>query len=625
MTAQLNEAATADTVFFNGKIATQDDKRSFVTAIAVKDGRVLATGSDHNVMQRADANTKRIDLQGRTVIPGLNDSHLHVIRGGLNFNMELRWDGVPSLADALDMLRRQVARTPAPQWVRVVGGWNELQFAERRGPTLEEINAIAPDTPVFLLHLYDSALLNGAALRAVGYTKDTPNPPGGEIQRDRSGNPTGMLIARPNAGLLYATLAKGPKLPYDDQVNSTRHFMRELNRLGVTSAIDAGGGYQAYPDDYAVIMELAKRGELTMRIAYNLFTQNAKKEIEDFAKWVKMTKPGDGDEFLRVNGAGEMLVFSAADFEDFLEPRPDLPDTLETELTDVVKLLVQNRWPFRLHATYDESIGRFLNVFEAVNREVPFNGLRWFFDHCETISEANIARIAALGGGIAVQHRMAYQGEYFIHRYGAEAAERTPPIQKMLAAGLPVGAGTDATRVASFNPFVSLYWMVSGRTVGGTLLYPDRNRLDRMEALRRYTVGSAWFSSEEDRKGALMPGQYADFAALTDDFFTVDEERIKYLASVLTVVNGKVVYADEEFSPLAPADLPVSPSWSPVAEFGGYSRYRPSAASARACVDGCANLCGVHAHSHMWAWRSNVPVSDDNSFWGALGCSCFAF
>src|SRR5579863_1110025 len=446
MNAQTNAAAFADTLFFNGKIATQDDKRSFVTALAVKDGKILAAGNDHEMAQRANEGTKRIDLCGRTVIPGLNDSHLHVIRGGLNFNMELRWDGVPSLADALSMLRRQVERTPAPQWVRVVGGWNELQFAEQRGPTLDEINAIAPDTPVFILHLYDSALLNAAALRAVGYTKDTPNPPGGEIQRDRQGNPTGMLIARPNAGLLYATLAKGPKLAPEDQMNSTRHFMRELNRLGVTSAIDAGGGYQAYPDDYAVVMELAKRGELTMRIAYNLFTQNAKKEIEDFAKWVKMTKPGDGDAFLRMNGAGEMLVFSAADFEDFLEPRPDLPETLETELAAVVKLLVQNRWPFRLHATYDESISRFLNVFEQVNREVPFDGLRWFFDHCETISEANIARIAALGGGIAVQHRMAYQGEYFINRYGADAVARTPPIQAMLAAGLPVGAGTDATR-----------------------------------------------------------------------------------------------------------------------------------------------------------------------------------
>src|SRR6201987_3835883 len=243
MTAPIQPARIADLVIYNGKIATQDDKRSFVTALAVAKGEIVASGNDHDIMQWANDSTRRINLKGRTVIPGLNDSHLHIIRGGLNFNLELRWDGVP-----LDMLRAQVARTPAPQWARVVGGWNEFQFAERRGPTLEEINAIAPDTPVFILHLYDSALLNGAALRAVGYHRDTPNPPGGEIQRDRHSNPTGMLIARPNAGLLYATLAKGPKLPFDDQLNSSRQFMRELNRLGVTSAIDAGGGYQSYPD-----------------------------------------------------------------------------------------------------------------------------------------------------------------------------------------------------------------------------------------------------------------------------------------------------------------------------------------------------------------------------------------
>ncbi|PXW28294.1 amidohydrolase [Paraburkholderia caballeronis] len=625
MTADSATDVLADSVFFNGKVATQDERRSFATALAVKDGRILAAGNDETVMRRAGGQTLKIDLKGRTVIPGLNDSHLHVIRGGLNFNLELRWDGVPSLSDALSMLRRQVARTPAPQWVRVVGGWNEFQFAERRGPTLDEINAIAPDTPVFILHLYDRALLNAAALRAVGYTKDTADPPGGEIQRDRHGEPTGMLIARPNAGILYATLAKGPKLPLQDQANSTRQFMRELNRLGVTSAIDAGGGYQSYPDDYAVIMDLAKRGELTVRIAYNLFTQNAKREIEDFAKWVKATRPGEGDDFLRMNGAGEMLVFSAADFEDFLEPRPDLPASMESELEAVVKLLVENRWPFRLHATYDESISRFLDVFERVDRQVPFAGLRWFFDHCETISTRNIERIAALGGGIAVQHRMAFQGEYFIERYGSDAVRQTPPIRQMLDAGLPVGAGTDATRVASFNPFVSLYWLVSGRTVGGTALYGAENRLDRMEALRRYTVGSAWFSGEEDRKGQLVAGQFADFAVLTDDYFTCDEAAIKHLSSVLTVVGGKIVHADEEFGAHAPPALPVSPSWSPVGEFGGYSRYRPAAASERACVDGCANLCGVHQHRHMWAWTSRVPAGDGNAFWGALGCSCFAF
>jgi len=310
------------------------------------------------------------------------------------------------------------------------------------------LNAAAPDTPVFVLHLYDRALLNRAALQAVGYTKDTPNPPGGEIVRDASGNPTGMLIARPNAMILYATLAKGPALPQEYQVNSTRQFMRELNRLGVTSAIDAGGGFQNYPDDYQIINKLAADGQLTIRIAYNLFTQSKGSELADFQKWTGMVKPGDGDDFLRHNGAGEMLVFSAADFEDFLEPRPDLADGMEEELERVVRHLVSNRWPFRLHATYDESISRMLDVFEKVNRDIPFDGLHWMFDHAETITERNIERVKALGGGIAIQHRMAFQGEYFIDRYGSDAAEHTPPVAKMLEMGVPVGAGTDLHDVA---------------------------------------------------------------------------------------------------------------------------------------------------------------------------------
>src|SRR5205823_3405712 len=266
-------------------------------------------------------------------------------------------------------------------------------------------------------------------------------------------------------------------------------------------------GYQNYPDDYGVIEGLHRRGEMTVRIAYNLFTQRPKQELDDFSKWVKMTKPGEGSDFYRLNGAGEMLVFSAADFEDFLEPRPDLAATLEQELSQVVRLLAQNRWPFRLHATYDESISRFLDVFEAVNKEVPFDGLRWFFDHAETVTVRNLERIKALNGGIAIQHRMAYQGEYFIDRYGASAAHETPPVKKMLEMGIPVGAGTDATRVASYNPWVSLYWLVTGKTVGGVSLYPERNCLSREEALRLYTQGSTWFSSEFGKQGALAPGQ----------------------------------------------------------------------------------------------------------------------
>ncbi|BDG70485.1 amidohydrolase [Roseomonas fluvialis] len=614
---------TADLILHNGRITTLDRSNPVAEAIAIRDGRVQAVGRTADIMPLAGAQTRRIDAGRRRVIPGLIDSHMHIIRGGLNYNMELRWDGVRSLDQAMAMLKAQVAITPPPQWVRVVGGFTEHQFVEKRLPTLDEINAIAPDTPVFILHLYDRALLNAAALRAVGYTRDTPSPPGAEIQRDPAGNPTGLLVARPNAGLLYATLAKGPRLPPAYQKNSTRHFMREVNRLGVTGVIDAGGGFQNYPDDYAIIEELHREGDLTVRIAYNLFTQTPKGEREDFARWTSMIAPGQGDDLYRHNGAGEMLVFSAADFEDFREPRPDLPTGMETDLKGVVRLLAEKRWPFRMHATYDETISRALDVFEEVDREVGFEGLRWFFDHAETISPRSIERVKRLNGGIAVQHRMVYQGEDFVARYGAAAAEQTPPIARMLEAGIPVGGGTDATRVASYNPWVALWWLVSGKSIGGLrMTRPDR-RLDRDAALRLWTEGSAWFSGEQSVKGRLVPGQLADLAVLGADYFEVPEDEIQDIAAVLTILGGRVVHGAEEFAPLAPPLPPAMPDWSPVRRFGGYqSRLRAEAAITETCA--CATACGVHGHAHAWA-RLDAPVRDQAGFWGALGCSCWAF
>jgi predicted amidohydrolase YtcJ len=625
----MNSRTAPDVILHNGRITTLDPKNPEAINVVIKDGSII--GVDDADSYERGADTKVIDLKGRRVIPGLNDSHLHVIRGGLNYNMELRWDGVPSLADGLRMLKEQAQRTPPGQWIRVVGGWSEFQFAEHRMPTLDEINAAAPETPVFILHLYCRALLNQAALRACGYTKDTPNPPGGEIQRDSKGNLTGLLIARPNATILYATLAKGPKLPPEHQMNSTRHFMRELNRLGLTSIIDAGGGFQNYPKDYAVIDELHKRGGMTLRIAYNLFTQKPKQEKEDFARWIKMTGPGKGDDYLRCNGAGEMLVYSAADFEDFLEPRPDLPSNLEKDLKEVVSLLAANKWPFRLHATYDESISRMLNVFEEVNREIPFKGTNWFFDHCETISDHSLERVKALGGGIAIQHRMAYQGEYFMERYGKKAAERTPPVRRMLELGLPVGAGTDATRVASYNPWVSLYWLTTGKTVGGVSMYPESNCLSREEALRLFTQGSSWFSSESGKKGAIAVGQLADLTVLTDDYFSVPDEQINGIESVLTIVGGNIVYARCDFAPHDPPPIPVLPEWSPVKVFGGYGAPLDVRKAARAGVPIQQHqhnaTCQEGRCTHAWQQLVAGVAAGRNrysEFFG-LGCDCFAF
>ncbi|MBO9621243.1 MAG: amidohydrolase [Sphingomonas sp.] len=613
---------SADIILVNAKVTTLDRENPEAQAIAIRDGRFLAVGSEAEV-RAAAPDAVVIDAGRRRVIPGLIDSHMHIIRGGLNYNMELRWDGVPTLADAMAMLRRQVERTPAPQWVRVVGGFTEHQFAEKRLPTLDELNAAAPDTPVFILHLYDRALLNAAALRVVGYTRDTPNPPGGEIVRDAAGNPTGLLLAQPNATILYATLAKGPKLPPEYQLNSTRHFMREMNSLGVTGVIDAGGGFQNYPDDYAIIEQLHREDQLTVRISYNLFTQKPKEELADFAGWVKQVTPGQGDDSYRHNGAGEMLVYSAADFEDFRAPRPDMAPNMEADLEPVIRLLAEHRWPWRLHATYDQTIGRALDVFEKVNRDVPLGGIHWFFDHCETIGDRNIDRIAALGGGIAVQHRMAYQGEDFVARYGARAAERTPPIARMLAAGVPVGAGTDATRVASYNPWVSLNWLVTGRTVGGLTLYPGANRMSREKALRMWTHENTWFSNEEGKKGQIKVGQLADLAVLSGDYFSVAESEIPHLRAVLTLLGGKVVHGEGDYGPLAPALPKPMPDWSPVATFGGYHRdHKAEAKLASTC--GCASSCQVHGHNHAAALGANVPAAEPQSFWGAMGCGCWA-
>jgi predicted amidohydrolase YtcJ len=616
----------ADVILINGRFSTLDRSNPNPQAVAISDGKFVGAGTEQDMRALAGPATQAIDLGGRRAIPGLIDSHMHIIRGGLNYNMELRWDGVRSLSQAMEMLKRQVAVTPPPQWVRVVGGFTEHQFDEKRLPTLDEINVVAPDTPVFILHLYDRALLNSAALRAVGYTKETPNPPGGEIQRDGAGNPTGLLLARPNANILYSTLARGPKLPPEYQLNSTRHFMREMNRLGVTSIIDAGGGFQNYPDDYAVIEKLHEDGEMTLRLAYNLFTQKPKQELADFAGWAKQVSPGQGDDLYRHNGAGEMLVYSAADFEDFRFERPDMPPSMEQDLEPVVRLLAENRWPWRLHATYDETITRALDVFEKVNKDVPLQGLNWFFDHAETISDKNIDRIAALGGGIAVQHRMMFQGEDFVERYGAKAAERTPPVARMLEAGVPVGAGTDATRVASYNPWVSLAWLVTGRTLGGLKLYPQRGLLDRETALRLWTDANTWFSTEQGKKGQIAAGQLADLVVLDRDYFSVPEDEIQDIESVLTLLGGKVVHGSGDFADLAPELPPAMPDWSPVRSFGGYQKRADAGAAKYAFVGcGCSSACNVHGHNHARALGTLAPASDEGAFWGALGCSCWAF
>ena len=565
--------AQADLIITNGKIATMAKEGEFVQAVAVKDGLIVATGTNASVMQLKTAKTRLIDAAGKTVIPGLNDSHTHIIREGLNYNMELRWDGVTSLKRALAMLKEQAARTPDGAWVKVVGGWTEHQFEEKRLPTLAEINAAVPDKPVFIMYLYGLGMLNQKGIETLGYTRETTFTDG-QVELDAAGKPTGLLVAKPNAMVLYATLARTNTLSRADQLNSTRHYYHELNRLGITSAIDAGGGGQAYPDDYGVSVELAREGKLTVRTSYYLFAQKAGKEMADYQRWLTLTKPKKNEHLLYANGfssegGGENLVWSAADFENFLEPRPDLPGKMEAELEPVLALLVKNRWPFRIHATYGESIDRDLAVIEKVNQTVPLDGLRWIVDHAETATDAQLQRVKALGGGIAVQDRMYFQGELYWKQYGAQARQM-PAIKKMLALGLPVGLGTDGTRVSSFGPWPSVYWAATGKTAGGLQTWRKEDIPSRYQALLLMTHGSAWMSNEEKVKGTIEPGRYADLVILPRDYFTMDIEQVRNLESELTIVNGKVVYAGGAYKALAPPMPAVSPAWGPVKYYGGY-------------------------------------------------------
>lgn len=566
----------ADLIIINGKVATMDSPGVFKQAVAIRDGIITDVGTTASILAKyKSAATNIVDAKGRTVIPGLNDSHIHVIREGLNYNAELRWDGVTSLKRAMEMLKEQAARTPPGVWIKVVGGWNEYQFEEKRQPTIDEINEAVPDKPVFITYLYGKAFVNKKGIEVLKYDKNTQYE-GSLVELDSNGIPTGMLYAKQTPKAIYTTLALTTKLNREERLNSTIQYYHELNKYGLTSVVDAGGGGQFYPDDYSVAIELARNGKLTLRTSYFLFAQVAGKELQDYQHWTSSVKLKQNDNMLfpygyMAEGAGENLVASAADFENFLEPRIELSDKMEADLEPIIRLFVQNRWPFRLHATYGESIDRMLTVFEKINKETPFNGLHWLFDHAETVTDSELQRIKQLGGGIAVQFRMFYQGELYKKMYGTPNRQ-VPPIKKMLRMGIPVGLGTDATRISTFNPWICLYWATTGKTMGGDQFWPTRDVLSRFEALQLYTVGSAWVSGEEKLKGKIAIGQYADLAIISDDYFSIPVNDIRNIHSLLTILNGKPVYATGDYANLSIPTPPVIPEWSPVKYYGGYQK-----------------------------------------------------
>lgn len=606
--AALAADVKADFLIDNAKVITLDPKRPRAKAIAIAGDTIIGIGSRKDMARFKGPATKVIDADKRTVIPGLNDSHTHFIRGGLTYSQELRWDGVPSLALALTMLKAQAQRTPAPHWVQVIGGWTPGQFKEKRLPTLEEINAATGDVPCYVMHIYDRAFLNKAAMRVLGFTKDTANPFGGVLERDGQGNPTGMVVLTTSIASLLAIFARIPKLPAEEQIVSTRHFMRELNRLGVTSVIDAGGGGQNYPDNYQAIAKLAADKALTLRVGYCLFAQQPGKELDNYRQWVTQVKPGQGDDFFRMMGAGEYMVWAAHDPPNFNKDVPVPPDSAEQQLAEGIKLVVSHGWPFRLHANYDVTAQRIMRAVETANRDVPVDKVRWSIDHGETLTPATLERMAKLGGAVAIQNRMSLDGDGFVAKWGKTAAEDAPPIGLIRKMGLPIYGGTDGNRASSHNPWVGIEWLVTGKTIGGTRLNADRNLVDRTEALRMYSAGGAWATSEEARKGTLEVGKWADLAILSADYLGVPDNKISAINAVLTVVGGRIVYGEGKYAALAPAAIKVAPDWLPI---GAYPSYRTAA-----LADGGRMLAASLIGEAM-----PTVTGQDGSSW-TYGCPC---
>lgn len=557
----------ADLVLINARITTMDPNQPDATALAAKDGVFLAVGDQQDVAAHIGPFTQVIDARGKRVIPGLIDSHTHSIRGGVNYNLEVRWDTVDSLEEALHLLREAADRTPDGQFVRVAGGFSEHQFKEKRLPTVAELDSVAPKHPVLIHYLYRETLLNSRAISFFGYDKPGhPTYPGGTIEKDADGNPTGRLLATPSGLLMYKTLSAAPKLSLTDQINSSMQYMDELNGLGITSVSDAGGGGMEFPDadPYQVVNWMHERDLLTTRIGYHSFPQVKGRELSDYQTWTQSQTPGTGDDMLKFVGAGENLAWASYDYEIFKEARPDIDADAEEIQEKVMTVLGENQWPFRQHITYDETGDRLLPVYEKIAKG-PGLTPGWFIDHVETFSERNLERIAKLGGGVALQNRLQFQAEDFAALYGMDALKKTPNFRAILDLGIPVGGGTDATRVTSYNPWFSIQWMSTGLSRGGMRMYDDANLLTREEALRLWTTGSSWFTGDQGRKGAITPGQLADFAVLDRDYFAVTDSEIAKLQSVLTVLGGTVVHGKDEF---AKEDLrhipPVSPDWSPV-------------------------------------------------------------
>jgi hypothetical protein len=531
-------AQAPDAVLVGGKVVTMDAVSSVREALAIHEGRIIAVGTSAEIRALAGPATRVIELQGRTVIPGLIDSHLHAIRAALSFSTEVNWIGAGSLEEGLGRIRAAARALEPGAWVIVAGGWNVQQFEENRRPTQAELVAAAPNNPVYVQLGYGWAMLTPKAHEALGIRSDADLPPGGRLERDATGALTGAVV-----GGIVELFDRLPKPTFEQQVEGTKAFFAELNRLGMTGVGDPGGNNLAAPD-YHALFQVWRDREMTVRVTYTLNGQTPGREFDELRSLTALLPMGFGDGMLRFNGLGERITIAMNNNNN-----PSQAD--KDAYFQIVKWAAERGMSLTMHWGNDSSVDHLLSIFERVDAEIPIAPLRWSIAHLNDASEATLRRMKALGVGWTMQDAMYFGGEAFLKQAGPEAARRTPPVETARKIGVVVGAGTDAHRVASYNPFTALQWLLDGKTVGGVVLRGPAEIPSRMDALRMYTMGSAWFSFDEDTRGSLEVGKLADLAVLSEDYLTIPLERIGRLESLLTILGGRIVYAAGPYGRLA--------------------------------------------------------------------------
>jgi predicted amidohydrolase YtcJ len=537
-------ANPADVLLLNGKIVTLDAASSVKEALAIEAGRVAATGSTEDIRKLAGPTTKIIDLGGRTVIPGLIDSHMHAIRAGFRYATEVNWEGATDINEALQRLRSAVARDKPHEkrdsWLIVAGGWTPRQFEENRRPTEAEIASAAGGHPVYIQLFYGYALINAEGRDKLDLTSEAHLPQGARFEHDDGGKATGWITGPGSA--IVALYSRLPKPSMEEAVEGTRQYLRELTSFGLTGVIDPGG-HNLAPDDYAALFQLWRNHELPLRVVYSIFAPRPERELEDFQAFTQFLTMGTGDDWLRFNGIGECVTWGMYNNEN--------PTDADKEaFYRVARWAAGRGLTLTQHWNNDRSVHHLLDVLERVNREVPLAPLRWSIAHLHDASDETLRRMKALGVGWLMQDGLYFAAPSYIVERGEARMRRSPPIVSARRLGVAVGGGTDANRVMIENPFVSLRWMLDGLTVDRVETRGQAEIPSREEALRIYTEGSAWFAHDENRRGRLMPEMLADLAVLSDDYSTVPVSDIAKIRSLLTIVGGQIVYASGTFSGL---------------------------------------------------------------------------